>query len=327
MEMSIQKKIHQENKNDTNINNDNDNNVSASDVSTETDNEHMLNKLDILVLNNGWNDKNEKLIVTIGYNCGIYKQLHEQSSRYYKKLNKIINLSLLIFSIFLTTDSIINLLKDDILIIVQKIIIFIVALISIINNFLKLGELSEQHLQASNSFNIIYNDIRNMMCIYRKDRFNAIKYIQQTLKEYDHLEISSPEIPPRFITSIENKIKQDDKYKHITMPTNSFREIEVIVDKNDDIEKNQSKNSYEMKTFKLNPFKLQSKTEKHPENEQASKKFRINNMQNLEDIHQCFKIDGDLSENDNITLSELQYYKKNGLDLQTQYEFNRFMKH
>ena len=110
------------------------------------------------MLNNGWNDKNEKLIVGIGYNCGIYKQLHEQSSRYYKKFNKGINLSLLIFSIFLTTDSIINLLKDDTLIIIQKVIIFIIAIISIINNFLKYGELSEQHLQAANSFNIIYND-------------------------------------------------------------------------------------------------------------------------------------------------------------------------
>jgi hypothetical protein len=284
-----------------------------SDIAVETENSGAFNKLNILVLNNGWNDKNEKLIVTIGYNCGIYKQLHEQSSRFYKKLNKIINLSLLVFSVFLTTDSIINLLKDDVLLIVQKIIIFIVAIISILNNFLKYGELSEQHLQASNSFNLIYNDIRNMMCIYRKDRMNAVKYIQQTLKEYDQLEISSPEISSRLLKNMEKKIETDDKYKDFKMPNNLLREIEVIVDKQED------KNS--LNDFEMNTLNVQQTPEI------KSPKFKINNMQNIHQIHECFRIDGDLSENDNITMSELEYYKKNGLDLQTQYEFNRFMKH
>ena len=216
----------------------------SSDAAIETDNNsNIVNKLDILVFNNGWNDKNEKLMVGIGYNCGIYKQLHEQSCKYYKKINKGINLSLLILSIFLTTDSIINLLKDDVLIVIQKIIIFIVAIISIINNFLKYGELSEQHLQAANSFNIIYNDIRNMMCVYRKDRMNAVKYIQQTIKEYDHLEISSPEIPDRLITKMETKIKTDEKYKNVSMPVDQFREIEVIIDKNEN-------DNIELNTFK-----------------------------------------------------------------------------
>ena len=279
----------------------------CSDVAVETDDSGVLNKLNILLLNNGWNDKNEKLIVTIGYNCGIYKQLHEQSCRFYKKVNKAINLSLLVLSVFLTTDSIINLLKDDILIIVQKIIIFIVAIISIMNNFLKYGELSEQHQQASSSFNLIYNDIRNVMCIYRKDRINAVKYIQQTLKEYDQLEINSPEISQRLLVKMEKQMETDDKYKNFQMPNNLLREIEVIIDKPEP-------DNFEMKTIN------------QPKKEELQK-FKINNMQNIQQIHECFRIDGDLSENDNITISELEYYKKNGLDLQTQYEFNRFMKH
>jgi len=297
---------------DLSIKKKNSQNSSHSDVATETDTNHVLNKLEFLALNNGWNDKNEKLIVSIGYNCGIYKQLHEQSSRFYKKLNKIINLSLLVFSVFLTTDSVINLLKDDILLIVQKIIIFIVAIISIMNNFLKYGELSEQHLQAANTFNLVYNDIRNMMCIYRKDRMNAVKYIQRTLKEYDQLEISSPEIPQRLIKKMETKLKTDDtyKFKDITMPTNQLREIEVIIDKNEN-----PNNSFE-----LNALNVKNTTQ------DTKNKFKINNMQNLEQIHECFRIDGELSENDNITLSDVQNFRKNALDLQTQYEFNRFMK-
>jgi hypothetical protein len=287
-----------------------------SDIATETDeNIHTLNKLDILVFNNGWNDKNEKLIVGIGYNCGIYKQLHDQSSKYYKQCNKIINLTLLILSVFLTTDSIINLLKDDALIIIQKVIIFIIAIISIMNNFLKYSELSEQHLYAANSFNMIYNDIRNMMCIYKKDRMNAVKYIQYTLKEYDHLEIASPEISARFIKTMEHKIKTDDKYKNISMPTDQFREIEVIIDKFD---KDTNSENIEMGSFNVQNMNTQNK---------KSPKFKINNMQNIEEIHECFKLDGDLCEGDNITIEDVQNYRKQGLDLQTQYEFNRFMKH
>lgn len=305
MEMSI-KKVNNSQQHEQSI---------YSDVAIETDNSGAMNKLNILVLNNGWNDKNEKLIVTIGYNCGIYKQLHEQSSRFYKKVNKTINLSLLILSVFLTTDSVLNLLKDDVLIIIQKIIIFIVAIISIMNNFLKYGEISEQHLQAANSFNLIYNDIRNMMCIYRKDRMNAVKYIQQTLKEYDQLEINSPEISQRLLSKMEKKIATDDKYKDFKMPNNLLREIEVIIDN----PKKEDSDSFEMNTFNA------QNTQAIQENNIP--KFKINNMQNIHQIHECFRIDGDLSENDNITISELEYYKKNGLDLQTQYEFNRFMKH
>jgi hypothetical protein len=50
-------------------------------------------------------------------------------------------------------------------------------------------------------------------------------------------------------------------------------------------------------------------------------------MQNIEQIHECFKIDGELSENDNITIADVEHYKRNGIELQTQYEFNRFMRH
>lgn len=304
MDMSIRKK--------------NSNNSEYSDAATETKDTHVLNKLDILVLNNGWNDKNEKLIVDVGYNCGIYKQLHEQSARYYKKLNKGINLSLLIFSVFLTTDSIINLLKDDVLLIVQKIIIFIVAIISIMNNFLKYGELSEQHLHSSNSFNLVYNDIRNMMCIYRKDRMNAVKYIQQTIKEYDQLEISSPEIPERLIKQMETKLKSNEKFKNISMPDDQLREIEVIIDKNEPNE------NIQLNAFNVSSQSLQSTP---PENVKLSpNKFKINNMQNIQQIHECFRIDGDLSENDNLTTNDIEHYRRNGLELQAQYEFNRFMR-
>ena len=270
--------------------------------STKSSTEQIVsNKLNILLFNNGWNDKNEKLIIGIGYNSHVYKKLHKTTASFYKRVNKGLNLSILILSIFLTTDSIINLLQDDISLIIQKLILFIVTIISIVNSFLKYGELSEQHLQAANSFSLVYNDIRNVMCIYRKDRMNAVKYIQKIIKEYDSLEISSPEIPSRYIKDMENRIKKEN-INGISL--NNFREIEVVInnDSNDYIKDEES--SIKVKN-----------------------KFKINNMQNLEEIHDCFKINGELSENDNITQADIENYKKNNIDLQTQYEFNRIMRH
>ena len=271
--------------------------------STKSSTEQIVsNKLNILLFNNGWNDKNEKLIIGIGYNSDVYKRLHKTTASFYKRVNKGLNLSILILSIFLTTDSIINLLQDDISLIIQKLILFIVTIISIVNSFLKYGELSEQHLQAANSFSLVYNDIRNVMCIYRKDRMNAVKYIQKIIKEYDSLEISSPEIPPRYIKEMENRIKKEN-INGISL--NKFREIEVVI--------NNDSNDYSIKDEESNV--------------KVKNKFKINNMQNLEQIHDCFKINGELSENDNITQADIENYKKNNIDLQTQYEFNRIMRH
>lgn len=279
-----------------------DENSSKSLTEPFPDKEIAPNKLNILLFNNGWNDKNEKLIIGIGYNSDVYKKLHKTTASFYKRVNKGLNLSLLILSIFLTTDSIINLLQDNISLIIQKLVLFIVTIISIVNSFIKYGELSEQHLQAANSFSLVYNDIRNVMCIYRKDRMNAVKYIQKIIKEYDSLEISSPEIPYRYIKQMEDKIKKEN-INGISL--NKFREIEVVI--------NDESNDYSIKDDESS-VKIKNK-------------FKINNMQNLEQIHECFKINGELSENDNITQADIENYKKNNIDLQAQYEFNRIMRH
>lgn len=252
-----------------------------------------LNKVDILILNNGWNDKNEKLIVSIGYSSSIYKNLHEKTAYRFNFFNKLINLPLLILTVFLSTNAIASFLDTE-YITIRKILVFAVTLLSILNTFLNYTELSTKHLYSANSFNVIYNDIRNTMCIYRKDRQNAVKYIQTIMKEYDHLEISSLEIPRNLIRKMKSKIKTNDKYleQDIVMPTGDFSKIEVIVENDNKIVDNEIK-------------------------------FKINNTQNLEDMHNCFKIDGELCEDDNIRVEELQQFQRKGFALQTEYQMNR----
>ena len=286
-----------------NLDNETYGNSNYSDDVNENDgsDNQRLNKLDILILNKGWNDKNEKLIVGIGYNSGIYKQLHDQSHKRYIFYNKMLSLLLILLSAILTTNTIVDFFNsfDKI----RKILAFTLTVLAIINNFLNFGEIAQDHIHSASSFNIIYNDIRNMMCLYRKDRYNAVKYIQSIIKQYDQLELKSPEIPSSLISKMEKRIKSDSmlQYHNITLPQTQFHEIEILVDKPGDTD--------------------------NEKNKESDNNFKINNMQNIHQIHNCFKIDGELSENDNITMNDIhQQSKKHGLHLQTQYEMRRFMK-
>ena len=302
---SIKKKKDENMKLHRNRNLDNEiyGNSNYSDDVNENDgsDNQRLNKLDILILNKGWNDKNEKLIVGIGYNSGIYKQLHDQSHKRYIFYNKMLSLLLILLSAILTTNTVADFFNAfDI---VRKILAFSLTVLAIINNFLNFGEIAQDHIHSASSFNIIYNDIRNMMCLYRKDRYNAVKYIQSIIKQYDQLELKSPEIPSSLISKMEKRIKSDSmlQYHNITLPQTQFHEIEILVDKPGDTD--------------------------NEKNKESDNNFKINNMQNIHQIHNCFKIDGELSENDNITMNDIhQQSKKHGLHLQTQYEMRRFMK-
>jgi hypothetical protein len=132
------------------------------------------------------------------------------------------------------------------------------------------------------------------MCLYRKDRPNAIRYIQHAIKEYDHLEVNGPNIPNWQLSDFEKKFKD----KNISIPdiADRLQKIEIISEPG-------------------NKIKVVNKTN-----------FKINNTNNLTEIQECFKIDGDLSENDNLTYVDLQKRKEN-LNKQSDYEMNRFMSH
>lgn len=252
-----------------------------------------LTKNDLLVINNSWNNKNEELIVSLGYTSAIYKSLHEQTSGKYERYNKCLSLSLLILSVFLSADSIINISPSEIIMIFQKIIIFLIAIFSIFNSFLKFGELSTQHSYSANSYSIIYHDIQHTMCMYRRDRPHAIKYIQNIMREYDHLEVSSPSISESLI----NKMNNNLKHSNMSIPklADKIQKIEIISENN-------IHNMVLDSTENINP------------------KFKINNTPNLKELHECFKIDGELCEEDNISISEF----KNTHEKWRDYHIDRF---
>ena len=152
------------------------------------------------------------------------------------------------------------------------------------NNFLDYGKSSIEYKHSSYLFSILYHDIQHIMCMYRKDRPYAITYIQNSIKQYDHLEITGPDIPKyilkQFKSDTSNNVENED-VKSIKSVKNTDDVVEPL-----------------------------------------HNCFKINNRQNLSNIQDAFSINGDLCEKDNLSIND--YNRSRGLNIQSDYETNRF---
>ena len=81
--------------------------------------EHDCTKLDLLLINNGWNDNNETLIVSIGENASAYKWMHEKSNSKYTSYDQLLNVIIIIFNTILTTQTFIT-IESNIIEITKK---------------------------------------------------------------------------------------------------------------------------------------------------------------------------------------------------------------
>ncbi len=271
----------------------------------------QLNKLEILLLNNGWNDNNEKLLVTIEKNCQIFRSLHINASEYYQKIDKTLKISLLTIGVILSTGSSFSLFVSEYnLTILQKIFIFISTLISAVNNFLKSSELSEKHIQASKQFLVISADIRDMLCMYRKNRMNSVKYIQLLNKQYDNIRDNSPKIPEIYLKNLQKYIDKKD-YFDIQLKDIINHDTNVNTNTNTNANINTNTNTG-----------IDDGANVNTENQDSQQR----NIQE-ETIRPIFRNDiGELDENDKIIL-ENSKNTSNILQQKMQYELDRFKFH
>lgn len=291
-----------------------------SETSTNVTSQSILHKADLLVLNNGWNDKNEKIIISIGENAASYKWMHERCSSYHKDVYKTISILLIILSTGLSTETFIN-SEDPIVKIIIKIITYLITVISVSQNFLKSEETGERHLMAANEFGKLYHDIQQQMCMFRRDRINATKYVSDCLKIYDSLIINNPDINSYVIKKFKSTFKNSD----IALPdiADKIQKIEIITEPH----------SYTITNIDTN-FQDEYENNKNTKNDInkndiITRKNNINTnlSNNLASIHNAFQIHGDFSDKDleNINYTELQQLK-NKL-FKYNYEYERFLQH
>jgi len=304
------------------------------DIDSKYDNqipsEDVLHKAEIMALNNGWNDKNEQIIISIGENSASYKWMHEKCAGYHKFLHKFTSILLIILSTVLSAETIIpnndQCNSDFTLDIIRRVFVYMVTVLSVIQNFLKSEETSGKHLIAVGAFSNLYHDIQQQMCMFRRDRINATRYVSDCLKQYDSLIINNPDISSRIL----NKFKNTFNNTGISLPdiADKIQKIEIITEDN--------VMSTMMSTMMSGPG---PGPEPIPQNNKKHKGISVinanninnnqSNMCNLAQIHNAFQIHGDISDKDleNINSTELKSLRERFLDTKSNYEYQRFLQH
>lgn len=277
----------------------------------------IANKLDIMSLNNGWNDKNERIVISLGENAASYKWMHEKSSSFYKIIHQTITIMLIMFNTGLSAET---LLPTDstsqTILVLRQIITYIVTVLSVILSFLKFEKLSSEHLNSANTFNKLYHDIQQQMCLYRRDRVHAQRYISDALKNYDSLIVSGPDINPIILKRFKDIFKNSD----IAIPdiADRIQKIELISEQTD------NKNSINVKSKGLEKIVIDDN-----KTDSSLKSKGHLNICNLDQIHNIFQIGGDITDNDIQLMNkkEIDDLKLKISNDKSSYEYNRFLQH
>ena len=282
-------------------NNNNNDEICNIDDCVQTDNQvDLVQKAELIQFNNGWNDKNEKLIISIGENSASYKWMHERCSNYNKRIYNITSIILIILSSTLSAGTFIPDNTSNLgFNITKQLIVYLITVISILQNFLKSEEYAEKHTTAAGEFNKLYHDIQQQMCRFRRDRHDASKYVSNCLTKYDSLIITHPDINKWVVRNF----KKTFKNSNISVPdiTDNINKIEIITEQNYQTQNN-IKSIINTQTFQSN---------------------------NLAEIHNAFQIHGDISDKDleNADITELKRLKLSFLQNKSKYEYERYLQH
>ena len=269
-------------------------------------NDKQINdKIELMNFNNGWNDKNEQLLISIGENAASYKWMHEASSNYYNTVYNITSIALIVLSSLLSiqtlfpNESCANLFDNNtnnvtfVVVIIKQVVLYIVTILSFLQSFLNSQVLSQKHFFASGLFSELYHDIQEQMCMFRKDRMNAKQHVSACLKKYDSLVVNNPDIN----SYINKKFKKTFGGNGISLPS--------IIDK---VQKIQIVKEYDNDVY--NPPVRQV-------HNPIQGILTMANNSNLAEINNVFQISGDISD------IELDYLKSKKFE----HEYNRFLNH
>ena len=172
---------------------------------------NILDKTSLQSINRGWNNRNEIFIISIMLSCKNYKLMHDMSARNYNNIHKIMKVVLIVFSSFLSVlTTYPDTCSNNALTIIQYCLTYIVTLFSILMNFFSYAQLSEKHRSAACEFLKIHHEIQQQMCLFKRDRFIAFRYISKIIKDYDRLVMTSPLVIPYILKKCRSDIKDSD---------------------------------------------------------------------------------------------------------------------
>jgi hypothetical protein len=159
------------------------------------------------------------------------------------------------------------------------------------------------------------------MCRFRRERKNATKYVSECLKHYDSLVINNPDIN-NFVLYKFKKIFGNNNVPSIE---DRFNKIEIITEQT---YQNKSKkgSSSDLGSGDLGSGDLGSGDLGSGGGENYTTFNVIKNVNNnLSNINNIYKINGDISDNDLKKIDSIELKRFNEHKLR--YEYNRFLQH
>jgi hypothetical protein len=289
---------------DIDMEDENEDNISKHKNSKKA---KIFKKSNLLFLNNGWNENNEKIIISIGEYAASYKWMHERNALLDKRGNDFINILLILLTTILSADTILNYSQGETNETITIIIKVFINILSVLQQFLKLQDSGNLHMEYANSFIRLYHDIQQQMSTYRIHRLNAPKYVSDCIKKFDSLIIKGPRINYFIVKHFKRKFDNSD----ISLPdiVDNIQKIEIISE----------------------PTEIRSKVNVNAINlkEQESNNVPAHSTCNLRTMNNIFKIEGDISDTDvkDLNLSEIRSLKKNFLKAKSEFEYKRFLQH
>jgi hypothetical protein len=283
-------------------------------IVNETNNESVANevftKINLLEINNGWNDNNEKIVVSIGENAASYKWMHDKSAQIYSNLRKILGFLLVMINTGLSAQTLLPENSNiQAIVILRQVFIYIVTFVSVLQNFLKYEESKMRHNDAASKFSSLYHKIQQQMATYRQNRSNANVLISEVLKQYDSLVVAGPDIHFYALSQFKKLFSKTD----LSVPdiADKIQRIEIITEGN---------NENKTKSRKANQIKTRSN---------LISDNRENDKTNLNTMKQCFRIKGDITDDDlkNLNEVELKELKRRIGNEKRIYELQRYEQH
>ncbi len=165
-------------------------------------------KKNVLLIHNGWNDNNESILGNLGEQAAGLKWMHDQSASLYAGIHQTMAVLVIVLGATLSIEtSIPNQREDTGVTLYKKVAIYLITLISAIQNFLKYEQRAARHKECSNSFSVIYREIQQKMSMYRKDRGNAQTYVSNITKEFDSRNLDAPGLNMLVVGRFKTKFK------------------------------------------------------------------------------------------------------------------------
>lgn len=168
-----------------------------------------------------WTIEHEKILVEWADKAMCYRWLHSRSNALYSTLNAWYTIPVIIISTLTGTA---NFAQDRVPIVYQKYFVMFIGgfnilagIITTIQQFLKITQLSEAHRVSSIAWDKFYRNIKTEISKHPDERSPVGQMIQLCKDEFDRLMETSPPISDNIIHSFKKEFSKNDKI-NISLP-------------------------------------------------------------------------------------------------------------